>query len=59
MENNVLRRVVLCDECGACPEVVVTEHEVAIGEDENVVRLTHEEWNILVRKIRSGELGAV
>jgi hypothetical protein len=32
---------------------------VRIGEDANLVRLTHEQWNDLVRKIYKGELGTI
>lgn len=51
-----IQRAVLC-ECGdACPEVIVTDEAVTIGEFDNTVRLTREEWNILVRKVKAGEL---
>jgi hypothetical protein len=30
---------------------------VNIGEDDNMVRLTHAEWNQLVRLVKSGALG--
>jgi len=51
-------RVSLCPACGACPEVVldVERHEVRIGEEGNLVRLTKEAWNTLVEKIQQGEL---
>ena len=51
-------RVSLCPACGACPEVVVdlTQDEVRIGEEGNLVKLTKEAWNTLVEKIRSGAL---
>jgi len=52
-------KVILCEECGACPSVEIEADEVRIGEDDNVVRLTHEQWNDLVRKIHSGELGTI
>lgn len=52
------QRVTLCPDCGACPEVVVdvAKHEVHIGEEGNLVRLTKAAWNMLVEKIRQGEL---
>jgi hypothetical protein len=46
----------LCPACDACPEVEVSEREVRIGEEGNLVRLKAEEWNTLVRLIRAGEL---
>jgi hypothetical protein len=52
-------RVVLCTECEHCPEVVIGDEGITIGEDQNVVKLTHAEWNELVSRIRSGELAAV
>jgi hypothetical protein len=49
----------LCQECDACPKVEITEHRVTIGEDANTVRLSHAEWNELVRLIKTGRLAAV
>ena len=46
----------LCPLCTACPEVVVTEDAVTIGEDANTVRLSHTEWNELVQLINQGAL---
>lgn len=51
-------RLSLCPNCDSCPEVVVTDEEVTIGEEENHVRLTHDEWNVLVAAIKSGDLAA-
>jgi hypothetical protein len=31
-------------------------HEVRIGEEGNLVKLTPAEWNVLVRAIKAGEL---
>jgi hypothetical protein len=45
-------------ECGACPEVVIDAHGVRIGEADNMVRLSHAEWNQLVELVRSGKLPA-
>jgi hypothetical protein len=39
--------------------VVVESDVVRIGEADNVVRLSHAEWNQLVALIRSGQLGTV
>jgi hypothetical protein len=49
----------LCPHCTECPEVVITAEAVTIGEDENSVRLSHAEWNELVRLIKSGDLPAM
>jgi hypothetical protein len=49
----------LCPHCTECPEVVITADTVTIGEAENLVRLSHAEWNELVRLIKSGDLSAM
>jgi hypothetical protein len=41
----------LCPSCTECPEVEITDQGVAIGEKQNLVRLSHAEWNELVRLI--------
>lgn len=46
----------LCPECDACPEVVIDQAGVTIGEADHTVRLNRAEWNQLVALIRSGEL---
>jgi hypothetical protein len=45
--------------CPACPEVEITDRGVTIGGVGNTVRLSHDEWNELVRLVRSGELREV
>jgi hypothetical protein len=53
-------KVTLCPACGACPSVEITEQGVTIGEEgNNIVKLTHEQWNDLVDRICRGELAAV
>ena len=52
-------KLTLCPDCVACPEVEITNRQVTIGEDANMVRLSHAEWNELVRLIKAGELPAV
>jgi hypothetical protein len=52
-------KVTLCEHCDECPEVEITDQGVTIGEDANTVRLSHAEWNELVRLIKSGELREV
>jgi len=49
-------KVTLCEEC---PEVEITDQGVTIGEDENIVRMSHAEWNELVRLIKDGKLQEV
>ena len=52
-------RVTLCPACSGCPSVEITHEGVIIGEDENIVKLTHAEWNDLVARIRRRELREV
>jgi hypothetical protein len=49
----------LCPACDACPEVIVEDDGVRIGEAGNLVRLSHAEWNQLVSLIQSGKLTAI
>jgi len=39
-----------------CPTVEITDQEVRIGEEGNLVKLTPTEWNMLVQAIKAGEL---
>ena len=52
-------KITLCPACTACPEVEITDQGVTIGEEANAVRLSHAEWNELVRLVRSDELREV
>ncbi len=52
-------KVTLCPRCIECPSVEITQKGVSIGEDENIVQLTHAEWNELVGLIKRGELREV
>ena len=52
------QKFTLCPACAACPEVEITDQGVTIGE-EGTVRLSHAEWNELVRLVKSGELREV
>jgi hypothetical protein len=56
MENP---KVVLCSEGEHCPEAVINDEGVEIGEDQNQVKLSHAEWNELIARISRGELGFV
>lgn len=58
-EVDMPQRVVLCAECYCCPAVEIYEEEVWIGEEGNRVKLTIEEWNNLVDKVKRGELKAL
>lgn len=53
------KKFTLCPACSACPEVEITDQGVTIGEDANTVRLSHAEWNELVRLVKSDKLGEV
>jgi hypothetical protein len=48
--------VSLCPACSQCPTVEVKDHEVCIGEGANLVKLSVDEWNTLVRAVKSGPL---
>jgi hypothetical protein len=50
-------RYSLCPACSNCPEVVIRQDGVTIGEDDNLVRLSAAEWNVLVEGVKSGALG--
>jgi hypothetical protein len=50
------KQLSLCPHCDHCPTVDITDEEVRIGEEGNLVKLTPVEWNILVRAIQAGEL---
>ncbi len=52
-------RVVLCCGKSGCPAVEFKESCVEIGEADHTAKLTAGEWNLLVEKIRSGELGKI
>ena len=53
------KKVTLCAACTACPGVEITDQGVTIGEDGNTVRLSHAEWNELVRLVKSSDLHEV
>lgn len=52
-------RYSLCPDCDNCPEVVIREDSVLIGEEGNQVRLSGEEWNVLVGAVKDGHLGSL
>ncbi len=49
----------LCPACSACPAVEIDDHEVRVGEGDNLVRLSPAEWNVLVQAIKAGELDEI
>jgi hypothetical protein len=51
--------VSLCPACSNCPTVELRDHEVSIGEGTNLVKLRVDEWNTLVRAVKSGALDEV
>jgi hypothetical protein len=51
--------VSLCPACNACSTVEVRDHEVCIGEGANLAKLSVDEWNMLVRAVKSGTLDEV
>lgn len=57
----VMQKLSLCPECGACPELEVLRLEdgtptVRIGEGKEKVTLSRSAWNTLVRYVREGVL---
>ncbi len=52
-------RVSLCPACTECPEVEIRGEEVRIGEAGNLAVLKKQEWNVLVKLIRSGQLDQI
>jgi len=55
----MVKSISLCPQCGECPMVEIDEHEIRIGEAENLVKLTPAEWNVLVQAVKSGDLTEV
>jgi len=49
----------LCPACSECPSVAVYDDTVQIGEAPNLVTLRREEWNELVKAIKSGQLAEI
>jgi hypothetical protein len=51
-----MKTVKLCREGSCCPEVQITDTEVTIGEDQNICKLTPDQWQILKEKVLSKEI---
>ncbi len=49
-------KVLLCHSGQCCPAVEINGNEVIIGEDDNIVRLKREEWDVLKELIKRGEI---
>jgi len=54
-----LNVVTLCGEGSCCPVVEVDKKEVRIGEKGNLCSLNRNQWNTLIEKVKSGELGRI
>lgn len=52
-----MEKIYLCESGQCCPSVEAQDNEVLIGEYKNTVVLTKAEWNLLVEKVKTGELG--
>lgn len=51
-----MKKVTLCEGKGCCPEVIIEDRQVTIGEKDNICVLTSTEWKILREKVLSGEI---
>ncbi len=51
-----MKKGTLCPGKGCCPEVIIDEKQVTIGEKDNVCVLTKTEWEILRGKVLRGEI---
>jgi len=54
-----MKKISICgvlDDPSNCPTVMFSRKGVRIGEDGNKCWLKKEQWNVLVDKIKSGEL---
>jgi len=52
-------KVVLCCGKSGCASVEFKDSGVEIASDNGVPKLTADEWNLLVSKIKSGELSSL
>jgi hypothetical protein len=64
MAMEVMQKVSLCPECGACPEVEMLHDQgrpvgVRIAEGREQITLPIAAWNTLVRYVREGTLEAI
>jgi hypothetical protein len=46
----------VCETVKDCPAVEILDDCVMIGEDDNMVTLTHEQFNILKEKVKNNEI---
>lgn len=49
----------LCPACATCPEVVLDDDTVRVGQGNSRVTVKKAEWNVLVDVIKSGKVGKV
>ncbi len=50
----------LCPACGVgCPEIEIYPERVVIRDGDRWVEFAPETWNLLIEKVRSGELGKI
>ncbi|MDP2719069.1 MAG: hypothetical protein Q8P44_04455 [Dehalococcoidia bacterium] len=54
-----MKKVTLCKDCSCCPVVEIYPDKAHIGEEGNLVVLGKDDWNTLVRKVKSGELDEI
>jgi len=59
MKRNLISLCGDLDDPSSCPQVNILSSGVSIGEKGNIVRLKKEEWNKLVKLIKSGKLKKV
>jgi hypothetical protein len=52
-------KITPCPSCDHCPSVEIDDKSVRIGENQNMVALTHAEWNELVACVQCGDLKPV
>lgn len=52
-----MNKIVLCSRGGCCPEVSILNNDVLIDDDwGNTVRMTEEQFDMLVEKRNNGEI---
>lgn len=49
-------KINLCSGSGSCPSVKVTEQGAEIGEGNEKIKLSKNEWNVLVDEIKDSSL---
>lgn len=49
----------LCPACATCPDVVLDDGTIRVGEGSKRITLEKAQWNVLVDVIRSGKVGKI